>query len=72
MVVESKLLLGLVFAMLMQIVTAIMWAGGAAERLSGVEQQLRDQRAISERLARLEADLSAARRQLHRIEGKLE
>ena len=71
MIIESKITLGLVFAMAMQAATAIIWAGGAAQRLSAVEQQLRDQRLVAERLARVETEVSAARRQLDRIEGKL-
>ena len=71
MIIESKITLGLIFAMLMQAVAGFIWAGGAAQRLSQVETQLRDSQPVAERLARVEAELSAARRQLDRIEGKL-
>ena len=71
MIIESKMTLGLIFAMATQAIAALVWAGGAAERLDSVEEQLRDQRLVAERLARVEADVSAARRQLDRIEGKL-
>ena len=71
MIIESKMTLGLIFAMATQAIAALVWAGGAAERLDSVAQQLRDQRLVAERLARVEADVSAARRQLDRIEGKL-
>lgn len=71
MIIESKITLGLIFAMATQAVAALVWAGGAAQRLDAVETQLRDSQPVAERLARVEAELSAARRQLDRIEGKL-
>ncbi len=71
MIIESKIALGLIFAMAMQAVTAFIWAGGAAERLKRVEAELKDQRIVAERLARVETEVIAARRQLDRIEGKI-
>ncbi|MFC7290896.1 hypothetical protein [Hirschia litorea] len=68
---DRKLTLGVVFAIGMQLVAALVWTGAAAERLKSVEGQLVAQRPIGERLARLEAEMSAARRQLDRIEAKV-
>lgn len=69
--VDRKITWGLVFAVVMEATAALVWAGAAAERLNDVELRLRDSQPVVERLARLEAEMGAARRQLDRIEGKM-
>ena len=43
----------------------------AAERLNSLERHAQEQRPVSERLARVEAELDAVRAQLDRIEDKI-
>ena len=71
MIIESKVTLGLIFAMAVQAVAALVWAGSAAERLSGVEERVAAAQPVAERLARLETEIVAVRRQLDRIERRL-
>ncbi|ACT58942.1 hypothetical protein [Hirschia baltica] len=68
---DRKLTLGVIVTIGLQLVAALMWTGAAAQRLKSVEGQLIEQRPVAERLARLEAEMSAARRQLDRIEAKV-
>ncbi len=68
---DRKLTIGVLLTIGLQLIGAFMWAGAAAERLKTVENQLEQQRPVAERLARLEAEMVAARRQLDRIEQKV-
>lgn len=68
---DRKLTIGVLLTIGLQLIGALMWTGAAAERLKSVEAQLTEQRPIAERLARLEAEMGAARRQLDRIEQKV-
>lgn len=71
MSLDRKLSIGVLITIMLQLVGALLWTGAAAERLKTVEAQLIEQRPVAERLARLEAEMSAARRQLDRIEQKV-
>ena len=55
-----------------QSVTALLWAGAAAERIDVLERQVERAEPIAERLARMEAQLELTREQLDRIEAKVE
>ncbi len=68
---DRKIGWGVVVAVALEAMAALVWAGSAAERLTDVEQRLRDQRSVTERLARLEAEMTGARRQLDRIEERV-
>ncbi len=72
MLVESKVTLGLIFAVIMQTAGALMWAGSAQERLVNLERTAIEARPVAERLARVETELDAVRAQLDRIENKIE
>lgn len=69
---DGRITLALVFAMLVQAFGALLWVGGAAQRLDSIEARLSTQSNVSERLARLEAEMSAARMSLGRIETRLD
>lgn len=69
---ERKISLALLFAIFVQSAGALVWAGGAGERLSALERGAETDRPVSERLARVEAELEAVRAQLNRIERKVE
>ncbi|MEM6627655.1 MAG: hypothetical protein AAGB25_06500 [Pseudomonadota bacterium] len=72
MSLDGKISAALIFAIALETMTALVWAGAAAERLSNVEARLFEQRPLAERLARVEAEISAARAQLGRIERKMD
>lgn len=72
MKVDNRVTLALVAALLLQAAGATFWAGAAAERIAALETSAADVRPVSERLARLESEVAAMRRQLDRIERRLE
>ena len=72
MLIEGKITLGLVLAIIVQTASALLWAGSAQERLSTLERNAHETRPVAERLARVEAELEAVRAQLDRIEHKIE
>ena len=59
-------------ALMIQTGAALLWAGGAAERIAAVERRMDRQSNVNERLARLEAQADASRASLQRIEAKLD
>lgn len=72
MTFDRRIALGVIFALFVQTAGALMWAGAAAQRLEIVEQEVAAQKGVSERLARVETELAAMRKQLDRIERKVE
>jgi hypothetical protein len=69
---DQKLTYAVLLALFLQTAGALLWAGAAAQRLDAVEKQMEARAGISERLARLEAELAAMRAQLDRIEHRME
>jgi type VI protein secretion system component VasK len=69
---DRRLTIGVILAVVVQSAGVLLWAGAAAERVSTLEEQVREGRPVAERLARVEAELGAMRTQLDRIERKLE
>jgi len=72
MLIEKKLTLAVVLAVVVESAGVLIWAGGASERLKEVEVRVAAQAAMAERLARMEVHLELAAAQLNRIEKKLE
>ena len=72
MTLDRRIALGVIFALFVQTAGALMWTGAAAQRLEIVEQEVAEQKGVSERLARVETELAAMRKQLDRIERKVE
>ncbi len=72
MTFDTRIGAALIFAILLQSATALLWAGRAAARLDDLEQRLELQRPVAERLARLEAQMGLAQESLHRIEARVE
>ncbi|MBI1339524.1 hypothetical protein GC169_04835 [bacterium] len=72
LVLDRKVTLAVLFAVLVQAGGGLMWAGAAGERLSEIEARVSAQDGVSERLARVEAQLHATSQQLQRIEDKLD
>ena len=63
---------GLVLAIIIQTTGALLWAGAAEARLTALESRTADTPAVTERLARLEEQMSMARQSLSRIERRLD
>ena len=72
MTLDRRIALGVIFALFVQTAGALVWTGAAAQRLEIVEQEVAAQKGVSERLARVETELVAMRKQLDRIERKVE
>ena len=72
MKIQGKVTLALMLAVLLQGAGVTFWAGAAAERISALEQAAATSRPVAERLARLEAEVSAMRAQLDRMERRME
>lgn len=64
--------LALVLTLAVQTGVGLLWAGAAAERITVLEQRVDHASAIAERLARLEAEMEAARESLSRLEHALD
>ncbi len=63
---------GLILAIIIQTTGALLWAGAAEARLTALESRTEDAPAVTERLARLEEQMSMARQSLSRIERRLD
>lgn len=59
-------------ALAIQTAGAFVWAGGAAARISVLEDKVGEHRQVAERLARLEEQSKATRAAVERIELRLE
>ena len=64
--------MALIVALVVQTIGGLVWAGGAAARISTLEDRVGEQRLVSERLARLEEQGVATRAAVDRIERRLE
>ena len=62
----------LMVALVVQTIGGLVWAGGAAARISTLEDRVGEQRLVAERLARLEEQGVATRAAVERIEHRLE
>ena len=70
--IDRQVTPAVLLALMIQTGAALLWAGGAAERIAAVERRLDRQSGVNERLARLEAQADANRLSLERIEAKLD
>ena len=72
MMFDARITLALVLALFLETTGGLIWVGGAAARLREVEQAVATAPEVSERLARLEAQVEDAKRTLDRIEQRLD
>ncbi len=72
MSMERRVTSALVFAVILETAGALLWAGGAAQRLTMLEDRVEAARPISERLARVETTLTLMQDQLRRIEEQVQ
>jgi len=69
---DRRLTIGVILAVAVQSAGVLLWTGAAAERVATLEERVAEAAPVSERLARVEAEIGAMRVQLDRIERKLE
>lgn len=69
---ERTISFGVLLALCVQTAGALLWAGGAAARLSALEAKHNLNPPVSERLARIEEQMGMTRRSLTRIEARLD
>lgn len=67
-----KVPVAVIVALAVQTAGALVWAGGAAARISVLEGRMGEHRQVAERLARLEEQSKATRAAVERIEMRLE
>ncbi|MEZ5960189.1 MAG: hypothetical protein R3C30_07130 [Hyphomonadaceae bacterium] len=72
MKIDPRITLALILALFLETAGGLIWAGRAAARLEEVERAVATQPEVAERLARLEEQVTDARRSLARIEQKLD
>lgn len=68
---DPRVTYALILALFLETAGGLIWTGRAAARLDEVERVVSRQADVIERLARLEEQLSEARRSLTRIERRL-
>lgn len=67
-----KVPVAVIAALAVQTAGALIWAGGAAARISVLEGRMVEHRQVAARLARLEEQSKATRAAVERIEMRLE
>ena len=67
-----KIPVAVIAALAVQTIGGLVWAGGAAARISTLEERVGEQRLVAERLARLEEQGAATRAAVERMERRLE
>lgn len=70
--IDRKITLALVLALIVESAGVFAWAGGTGERLKEVELRVAAQSEMAERLARVEVKLEVVTAQLSRIERGVE
>jgi hypothetical protein len=69
---DARITYALLLALFLETAGGLIWTGRAAARLDEVERAVATQPEVAERLARLEEQVSEARRSLARIEHRLD
>ena len=72
MIDPKKIPVALLTALAVQTIGGLIWAGGAAARISTLEQRVSEQQQVAERLTRLEVQSEAMAKAVERIERRME
>ncbi len=72
MEILKRVPVAVIAALAVQTAGALVWAGGAAARISVLEDRMGEHRQVAERLARLEEQSKATRAAVERMEMRLE
>ena len=70
--IDKRITLALLFAMVIETAGALMWTGRAAARLDEVERRQNAEAGVAERLARIETELADVRAMLERLDRRTE
>ncbi len=65
---DKRITAAVAFAIVVQAAGVLVWTGRAAQRLEQVERRLSEQAGVSERLARLEAEIADLVRAVERLD----
>ena len=71
-IVDTRMTLALLITMCLEAVAGLLWVGAAAQRLTILETNVSAQQPITERMARIEAQMSGVRATLDRIETRID
>jgi hypothetical protein len=69
---DTRITLALLVTMCLEAVVALLWVGAAAQRLTALEAGMNAQQPITERMARIEAQMTGVRATLDRIENRFD
>ncbi|MCE2890346.1 MAG: hypothetical protein ACK5XZ_05580 [Hyphomonadaceae bacterium] len=69
---DFRLTLAILLTLVLQAIAALLWVGAAAQRLDNLESEIKLQKPILERMARIEAQVAAVRSSLDRIENHID
>lgn len=69
---DTRITLALLVTMCLEAVVALLWVGAAAQRLTVLEAGMNAQQPITERMARIEAQMTGVRATLDRIENRFD
>jgi hypothetical protein len=70
--VDARMTLALLVTICLEAVAGLLWVGAAAQRLSVLEAAMTAQQPITERMARIEAQMGGVRATLDRIENRMD
>jgi hypothetical protein len=71
-VIDTRLTLALLVTICLEAVAGLLWVGAAAQRLTVLEASMTAQQPITERMARIEAQMVGVRATLDRIETRID
>lgn len=70
--VDGRMTLALLVTICLEAVAGLLWVGAAAQRLDMLEASMNAQQPITERMARIETQMSGVRATLDRIENRID
>jgi hypothetical protein len=70
--VDTRMTLALLITICLEAVAGLLWVGAAAQRLTMLEASVSAQQPITERMARIEAQMTGVRATLDRIETRFD
>ena len=70
--VDTRMTLALLVTICIEAVAGLLWIGAAAQRLNVLEASVSAQQPISERMARIEVQMTGVRAALDRIENHID
>jgi hypothetical protein len=69
---DARMTLALLVTICLEAIAGLLWVGAAAQRLNVLEASMTAQQPITERMARIEAQMVGVRATLDRIENRID